>query len=45
MYVRGTTADVTANIMRWAATALFLGVDAIWLGMLTRRARLPLKLM
>ena len=43
IYAIGTSADPMANIMRSAVTAMLVGGDAIWLGLVTRRARLPLK--
>jgi hypothetical protein len=45
MYALGSRADATANIMRSAVTAALFGGNAVWLGILTRRARLPLKSM
>jgi hypothetical protein len=45
MYALGSGTDATASIMRSAVTAALFGGDAVWLGMLTRRARLPLKSM
>jgi len=45
MYVLGTGTDSVANIMRSAVTAALFGGNAVWLGILVRRARMPLKLL